>query len=265
MSVTTASRTRTPKTVDGEMLVRRYKQTGDDRLRNRVVREYMPLARKLARRYHRGREPLEDLEQVAYLGLVKAVDRFDPAHGNRFSSFAMPTITGELRRHFRDTGWAVHVPRGMQEASLEVAAATAHLSNEHGRAPTVSELAEATGLELEVVTDALHARSAQEARSLDQPLGGPDADARTIADTIGHDDERLDLIDHRVTVGPLLRALPERERRVLHLRFAEDMTQTQIAAVIGCSQMQVSRLLRRALARLSQVSDEPQPLPDARR
>lgn len=261
MTASTASRTVAAPLSDGEALLRRYKQTGDDRLRQRAVCEYMPLARKLARRYNRGREPLEDLEQVAYLGLVKAVDRFDPDHGNRFSSFAMPTISGELRRHFRDTGWAVHVPRGMQEAALDVAGATARLTNALGRAPSTHELAQETGLELETIADALHARSVQEARSLEQPLGGSDPDARTIADTLGDDDERLDLVDHRVTVAPLIRALPARERRVLRLRFAEDMTQTQIADAIGCSQMQVSRILRRAIARLSQVSDEPQRLP----
>jgi RNA polymerase sigma-B factor len=250
-----------PRRSDGETLVRRYHATGDRRLRQRAVGEYMPLARKLARRYHRGREPLEDLEQVAYLGLVKAVDRFDPRHGARFSSFAMPTITGELRRHFRDTGWAVHVPRAMQEATLELTKAAAALTELHGRAPTTGELARATGLDAEVVAEALHARGAQETWSLDRPIDVGSPDERTLGDAIGADDDAYDLVDHRVTVAPLLRRLPPREREVLQMRFSEDLTQTQIATRVGCSQMQVSRILRRAIATLSQVSDEPQPLP----
>ncbi len=246
---------------DGETLVRRYHATGDRRLRQRAVGEYMSLARKLARRYHRGREPLEDLEQVAYLGLVKAVDRFDPEHGARFSSFAMPTISGELRRHFRDTGWAVHVPRGTQEATLELTKATARLTERLGRAPTTGELAAATGLELETVSEALHARNVQETLSLDRPVDVGSPDERTLGDAIGGDDDGYDLVDHRVTVAPLIRALQPREREVLRLRFSEDLTQTQIAERVGCSQMQVSRILRRAISKLSQVSDEPQPLP----
>ena len=261
MSTMTQARGAAPSGSDGETLVRRYHATGDRRLRQRAVGEYMSLARKLARRYHRGREPLEDLEQVAYLGLMKAVDRFDPGHGTRFSSFAMPTITGELRRHFRDTGWAVHVPRGMQEAALELTKATAALTERHGRAPTTGELARETGLDAEVVAEALHARGVQETWSLDRPVDAGSPDERTLGDAIGADDDAYDLVDHRVTVAPLLRSLPRREREVLHLRFAEDLTQTQVAARIGCSQMQVSRILRRAIATLSQVSDEPQPLP----
>jgi len=245
---------------DGETLLRRYHETGDPRLRERASVEYMPLARRLARRFHRGREPLEDLEQVAYLGLVKAVERYDPGYGARFSSFAIPTISGELRRHFRDTTWRLHLPRGVQEAALDVARATDELGGRLGRAPTLGELAEATGLELEEVTEALHAREVQEVASLDQPCGGEDGE-RVVAETVGETDARFDLVDHLATVAPLIEALPERERRVLFLRFARDMTQTEIAEQVGCSQMQVSRLLRRAIARLSQVSDEPQPLP----
>jgi len=246
---------------DGEALLRRYHETKDPRLRELAAVEYMPLARRLARRFHRGREPLEDLEQVAYLGLVKAVERYDPAFGARFSSFAIPTISGELRRHFRDTTWRLHLPRGVQEAALDVARASDELAGTLGRAPTVGELAEATGLDVEEVTEALHARDVQEVASLDQPCGADDGSERTVAETVGAADDRYDLVDHLATVGPLVAALPERERRVLFLRFARDLTQTEIAEQVGCSQMQVSRLLRRAIARLSQVSDEPQPLP----
>jgi RNA polymerase sigma-B factor len=261
MSVVTAARPGARR-LDGEALVKRYHATGDPRLRDRAVEEYMSLARKLAKRYHRTREPLDDLLQVAYLGLVKAVDRYDPSVGTRFGSYAIPTISGELRRHFRDTTWALHVPRGVQEAALDVARTTAELSNRLGRAPTVNEIADETGLELEAVIEGIQARESQEIASLDQPRTS-DADAGSIADTLGHDDERFDLVDRSVTVAPLLRALPEREREVLRLRFAHDMTQTEIAVRVGCSQMQVSRLIRRAIARLSQVSDEPQALPGA--
>jgi RNA polymerase sigma-B factor len=251
---------RAPHREDGETLVRRYHETRDDRVRERAIGEYMPLARKLARRYHRGREPLEDLEQVAYVGLLKAVERFDPAYGSRFTSFALPTINGELRRHFRDATWALHAPRWVQEAVLEVTRATDRLANELGRAPTTGEIAAATGLDVEQVTEALVARSHQTTSSLDTPLG--DEEGQTVAETVGRDDDGYDLVDHRVTVAPLFAALPAREREVLRLRFDHDMTQTQIARRVGCSQMQVSRLLRRAIARLSQVSDEPQPLPE---
>lgn len=247
----------------GEQLLARHRRNPDPRLRERAIEQYMPLARRLAARYHRGQEPLDDLMQVAYVGLVKAVDRFDPSVGTRFSSFAIPTITGELRRHFRDTAWTLHVPRGVQEASLDVTKATGTLSHQLGRPPTISELADATGLDIEEVTEALHARSVQDLTSLDQPRAGGEEGDTTVAELVGDDDGRIDLVDHRVTVAPLIRALPEREREILFMRFARDMTQTEIAERVGCSQMQVSRLLRRAIARLSQVSDEPQAAPGA--
>lgn len=248
----------------GEELIARYRETGDPRAREQAISRYMPLARRLASRYHRGREPFDDLLQVAYLGLVKAVDRFDPAHGTRFSSFAIPTISGELRRFFRDTSWTLHVPRGVQEASLDVDRASAELTNRLGRPPTISQLSEATGLDHEQISEALHARAVQETASLDRPRGGGEEGDATIAEVIGHEDERLGLVDRLVTVAPLIRALPERDRRILFMRFAEDLTQTEIAERVGCSQMQVSRLLRRAIARLSVVADEPQPLPARR-
>lgn len=252
-SMTVQAPPRPRRRQDGDALVKRYHDSGDPRVRDDAVRQYMPLARRIAASFHRGREPLDDLTQVAYLGLVKAIDRFDPAVGTRFSSFAIPTISGELRRHFRDTSWTLHVPRGVQEASLDVARATSALSHEIGRAPTVGELAAATGLEAEDVTEALHARAVQETASLDQPRAGWDDGEPAIAELIGAEDTRIDLVDHRVSVAPLVRALPEREREILFLRFARDMTQTEIADRVGCSQMQVSRLLRRVIARLSQI------------
>jgi RNA polymerase sigma-B factor len=236
-----------------EQLIRRYRRTGDACWRERAIEAYMPLARRLAKRYHPGPEPLEDLLQVAYMGLVKAVDRFDPAAGTRFGAFAIPTITGELRRHFRDTTWSVHVPRGVQENVLRVRQATNDLSERLGRAPTVSELSQLTQLDAEQVVEALHARGAKETSSLDRPLpGGEEGDA-TFGDTVGQEDDGFDLVDHRATLAPLLRGLPQRDREMLFMRFAHDMTQSEIAARMGCSQMQVSRLLRRALERLSQA------------
>jgi RNA polymerase sigma-B factor len=242
----------------GEQLIATHRCTGEPRLREAAIERYMPLARRLAARYHRGQEPFDDLLQVAYVGLVKAVDRFDPSVGARFSSFAIPTITGELRRHFRDTSWNLHVPRGVQEAALDVAKASAELTHRLGRPPTVAELAARTRLDVEQVVEALQARAAQDVCSLDQPRGADDGDA-TLGELVGGEDERLDLVDHRVTVAPLIGALPQREREILFLRFAQDMTQSEIAQRVGCSQMQVSRLLRRAIGRLSQVSDEPLP------
>jgi RNA polymerase sigma-B factor len=270
MTVTDASHPRRhdaphrgPSRLSGEELLRRHRRHPDPRLRERVIEQYMPLAKRLAARYHRGQEPLDDLMQVAYVGLVKAVDRYDPSVGTRFSSFAIPTISGELRRHFRDTAWTLHVPRGVQEAALSVTRATSVLSHQLGRPPTISELAQATGLEIEEVAEALQARSAQDVTSLDQPRAGGEEGDTTVAELIGGEDGRIDLVDHRVTVAPLIRALPAREREILFMRFAEDMTQTEIAERVGCSQMQVSRLLRRAISRLSQVSDEPQAAPGA--
>jgi RNA polymerase sigma-B factor len=257
MPAPAAARRERPFDPSGEDLIARHRRTGDPRLREAAIERYMPLARRLARRYHHGREPFDDLVQVAYLGLVKAIDRFDPARGTRFSSFAVPTISGELRRYFRDATWTVHVPRGVQELALDVTTASATLTTRLGRAPTVRELAAELELELEHVADAMQARAAQDIASLDHPRGGGEDGDATLAELVGAEDDRLDLIDHQVAAAPLIRALPAREREILFLRFAHDLTQSEIAARVGCSQMQVSRLLRRAIARLSQVSDEP--------
>jgi len=246
----------------GEELIARYRRTGDRQMRTRAIERHMPLARRLAMRYHRRPDALDDLLQVAYLGLVKAVDRFDPDRGTRFSSFAIPTITGELRRHFRATAWSLHVPRALQEDVLVLRQASQRLGQRLGRAPTVRELAEHTGRDLEAVAEALDAHSVQATASLDQPRTTQEEGDATLAELIGREDDRLDLVEHQATVGPLIRALPERQREILFLRFACDMTQSEIAERIGCSQMQISRLLRRAIARLSQVSDMPQPLPE---
>lgn len=240
-----------PPRGDGQQLLALYRATNDPRARERAIEWYLPLARRLAARYHRGREPFDDLLQVACLGLVKAVERYDPARGTRFTSFAVPTINGELRRYFRATAWNLHVPRGVQEDALRVRDAAARLTDELGRAPRVSELSDATGLDAEAISEALHARAVQATASLDQPCGSSAEDGQTpLAEHVGDDDDGFDLAVDRVALGSLVRTLPPRERRVLFLRFARDMTQSEIAERMGCSQMQISRILRRTLAQL---------------
>ncbi len=230
---------------------------GDRQARETLIAEHLPLARALARRYRRGGEPLDDLVQVASLGLIKAVDRFDPERGHSFSTFAQPTIVGELLRHFRDTGWGVHVARGTQELALSVRSAAEAIEAETGRAPTPRQLAERTGASLEAVVEALGALSNRTALSLAAPTGGHDdggGSETTIADTLGSDDDGYDRAEARALLGSAVRCLPERERTILRLRFVDDLTQSEIAAEIGVSQMQISRLLRQSLERLAQIT-----------
>ncbi len=189
------------------------------------------------------------------MGLVKAVDRFDPERGVAFSSYAVPTILGELKRYFRDAGWAVHVPRGVQERAMQVDRAVKDLSGRLGRSPSVDEVSEHVNATVEEVLEAMEAGQAYEAVSLDAQRPSGDSDGNTFADSIGEEDERFDLVEYGATIAPTLQALPQRDQLVLHLRFAQDMTQSQIADRIGVSQMQVSRLIRRALARLRAVAD----------
>jgi RNA polymerase sigma-B factor len=222
-----------------------------------MVERHLGLARHLALRYSDSGEPLDDLFQVASLGLVNAVDRFDPTRGIAFTTFAVPTITGELKRHFRDRGWAIHVPRDLKEASLRVRRA---IADHHGeRPPTPGELAQATGLSLEGVLEALTVAGAQRALSLDVPASSDDeGGGSTLGDLLGDDDAELDRATDRTLLESLLRSVTPREREILRLRFAEDLTQSEIGARIGVSQMQVSRILRGALTRMrgaAHVSD----------
>jgi RNA polymerase sigma-B factor len=233
----------------------RYHRDGDVASRDELVERFLPLARQLARRYQRGNEPLDDLIQVASIGLVKAVDRYDPARGTAFSSYAVPTILGELKRYFRDSGWAVHVPRGMQERVMSVNQAIARLSRELGRSPTASEVAAEINETPELVLEAMEAAIAYDAVSLDTPRSGDEEEGDTYADTMGMIDERFELVEYKSAIGPTIRALPERDRLVLKLRFEDDLTQLEIAQRIGVSQMHVSRLIRRALKRLRTVAD----------
>jgi RNA polymerase sigma-B factor len=242
-----------PRTDSGELFVR-WQKHGDQRAREELVERFLPLARKLARRYAGPREPFEDLMQVASLGLVKAVDRFDTERGTAFSSFAVPTILGELKRYFRDLGWSVHVPRGAQELALKVEEAQQQLTTRTGRPPSVQDLALYLEMDIEDVLEALETASAHHSTSLDAPREDGEEESGSLADAFGEEDERYELIDASVTIAAAARQLSARERRVLVLRFVEDLTQTQIADQIGVSQMQVSRILRRALSRLRELT-----------
>jgi RNA polymerase sigma-B factor len=233
----------------------RWQQHGERGARDELVQRFLPLARKLARRYNGAREPFDDLLQVASLGLVKAVDRYDLERGTAFSSFAVPTILGELKRYFRDLGWAVHVPRGAQELAVKVEEAQQRLSTRTGHAPTVHELAQFLEIEVEDVLDALETARAHHASSLDAPHDDGEGESGSVVDSFGAEDPALLLADDRVTVDEAARQLSEREREVLRLRFVEDLTQTQIAARVGVSQMQISRILRRAVARLGELTE----------
>jgi RNA polymerase sigma-B factor len=247
------SATREPRLVPGvqadAQLFARHRQ-GDPTAREALVRRFLPLARSLARRYDRSSEPFEDLLQVASLGLLKALDRFDPAMGHPFASFAVPTILGEMRRHFRDAGWSVHVPRGSQERALKVRDAQERLANTQGRAPTVNELAQYLELDKGEVIDAMQAIQAYESLSLDAPRPGATDEATSYGDAMGEEDARYELVELDATVSAVMGRVPQRERQILHMRFVEDLTQTEIAERIGISQMQVSRLLRRSLDQL---------------
>ncbi|GAA3453576.1 RNA polymerase sigma factor SigF [Dactylosporangium matsuzakiense] len=222
------------------------------RVRDRVVEMYIPLARYLAQRFsHRG-EPVEDLIQVAHIGLLKAVDGFDPARGVPFTGYAIPGITGELKRHFRDKCWNIRVPRRTQETRLRINHVTEELTHSLGRSPTVADLAARLGVSEEEIIEGLDATHAYRTLSLDAPVGH-DGDAATgLADMIGHVDADIEQVELRETLRPLLAALPARDQRIVTLRFFGNLTQAQIAADLGVSQMHVSRLLRGALDRLRQ-------------
>jgi len=235
-------------------LLERYHRDGDLRARDELVEGLIPLARRIARRYQRGNEPLDDLLQVALLGLANAIERFDLERESAFSSFAIPTMLGELKRHFRDNGWAVHVPRGLQESVQRVERSIDELSRALGRVPSVGEIAEALDITEEDVLEALAAKTAHSAASL-EARRDTDDDGLCIADTLGAEDPAFELAEHRAALAPTLAILPERDREMLHLRFVEDLTQTEIADRMGISQMHVSRVLRRSLARLRTVAD----------
>ncbi|WP_410173617.1 SigB/SigF/SigG family RNA polymerase sigma factor [Frankia nepalensis] len=218
-------------------------------IRDQLVRMHLPLVEYLARRFRNRGEPLDDLVQVATIGLIKSVDRFDPERGVEFSTYATPTIVGEIKRHFRDKGWAIRVPRRLQELKLSLTKATSELSQSLGRSPTVAEIAAHLQMSEEEVLEGLESANAYSAVSLDAPDSGDD-EAPAVADTLGVQDESLEGVEYRESLKPLLEKLPPREKRILLLRFFGNMTQSQIATELGISQMHVSRLLARTLAQL---------------
>jgi len=218
-------------------------------IRDELVETHLPLVEYLARRFRNRGELHDDLVQVATIGLIKSVDRFDLERGVEFSTYATPTIVGEIKRHFRDKGWAIRVPRRLQELKLALAKATSELAQRNGRSPTVAELAGYLGMSEEDVLEGLESANAYSTVSLDTPEGG-DSDALAVADTLGVVDESLEGVEYRESLKPLLDRLPPREKRILLLRFFGNMTQSQIAAELGISQMHVSRLLARTLAQL---------------
>ncbi len=228
------------------VLLHRYHDQGDRTARDELAEEMVPLARALAGRYAGRGEPLDDLVQVACVGIMKAIDGFDVTREVRFSSYATPTVLGEIKRHFRDKTWALHVPRGTQELQLKVARVRDEMTNEMGRSPTVEELAERVDASLEDVLSAIQSGQAHRTRSFDEPAG----EDSTLAESLGDADPELGRAEIRVMLDDALHVLSDRDREILRLRFEKDMTQTEISRIIGVSQMQVSRLIRQALARL---------------
>jgi RNA polymerase sigma-B factor len=241
--------------VEPRELFLRWQRDQDRAARDELVHRFSPLARKLARRYTGANEPFDDLFQVASYGLLKALDRFDPERGVTFSSFAVPTIVGELKRYFRDLGWSAHVPRSAQELALKVQSAEDTLATSTGRSPTVHELAQYMELSIEQVLDGLEAAAAHHSASLEVPLDDGDGDPGTLADTLGVEDAGFALVENSATVAAAMNLLSAREQQVLMLRFFEERTQSEIAEVIGVSQMQISRILRRAITRLTELTD----------
>jgi RNA polymerase sigma-B factor len=236
-----------------QLFVELAKRPEDDptrtKMRDELVAMHMPLVEYLARRFRNRGEPLDDLVQVATIGLIKSIDRFDTERGVEFSTYATPTIVGEIKRHFRDKGWAIRVPRRLQELKLALTKTTGELSQQLGRSPTVAELAERLGMSEEEVLEGLESANAYAAVSLDAPESS-DEGGGAVSDTLGEYDEALDRVEYREALKPLLDELPVREKKILMLRFFGNMTQSQIATQLGISQMHVSRLLARTLAQL---------------
>jgi RNA polymerase sigma-B factor len=239
---------------DEASLLETYHSNQDVRARDELVERYLPLVRSLAKRYSYTSEPLEDLCQVGAIALCKAIDRYRPGSGASFKAYAVPTIVGELRRHFRDTGWALHIPRSLQERARAVGTAVNTLSTRLGRSPTIAEVAEFAGMTREDVIEGLDVRMAYDAASLDAKMREDDEDSGWLA-RLGADDDAFEMVEHQVVLEHTMRVLPERERMLLRLRFSEDLSQSDIAKRVGVSQMHVSRLLRRAVARLQAVAE----------
>lgn len=238
-----------------EVLFDLYSRERDGPARDELVERYTPFARKLALRYIHSREPLDDLVQVAYIGLLNAIERFDPGHGKKFTTFAAPTILGELKRYFRDKGWMVHVPRDLQERALAVSRRADELSAELGRSPTVDELAAAMGCTIEQAVEAIEAAENYQLTSLDAPVAPDEEDSCALTEMLGREDDGFELAEERQTLAASWATLTDLERQVLGLRLLHGLTQRQISRRIGYSQMHVSRLLRRSMNSLDGGSE----------
>ena len=250
-----------------KVLLRRYHEQGDLAARAQLIEQYMSLVRSLARRYSYRGEQLEDLVQIGAIGLIKAIDRFDVNRGVELTTYATPNIIGEIKRHFRDKGWAVRVPRGLQELNVQLSKLVEDLTVQNGRSPTVAELAKAAGVEEEAVLEALESGRAYSSLSLSTGSGGDEEGELDPLESLGTEEHQYEVSEDRAVLAPGFRVLDERERRILHLRFFDGLTQSQIAQQVGISQMHVSRLIRRSLEKIREeiAADDFEEAPAPRR
>jgi RNA polymerase sigma-B factor len=233
-----------------KVLLRRYHEQGDLQAREQLIEQYMSLVRSLARRYSYRGEQLDDLVQIGAIGLIKAIDRFDLSRGVELTTYATPNIIGEIKRHFRDRGWSVRVPRGLQELNVQLSKLVEQLTVQLSRSPTIPELAKAAGVEEEEVLEALESGRAYSSLSLSQGAGTEDGEEIDPLEMLGDVEHQYEVSEDRAVLAPGFKVLDDRERTILHLRFFEGLTQSQIAAQVGISQMHVSRLIRRALEKI---------------
>ena len=242
--------------IDDKILLRRYHEDGDLQAREQLIEQYMSLVRSLARRYSYRGEQLEDLVQIGAIGLIKAIDRFDLERGVELTTYATPNIIGEIKRHFRDKGWSVRVPRGLQELNVQLSRLVEQLTVQLGRSPTIPELAKAAGVEEEQVLEALESGRAYTSLSLSVGSGGGDDDDLDPLESIGTEEHQYEVSEDRAVLAPGFKVLDDRERKILQLRFFEGLTQSQIAQQVGISQMHVSRLIRRSLEKIRETIAE---------
>ena len=241
--------------IDDKILLRRYHEQGDLVAREQLIEQYMSLVRSLARRYSYRGEQLEDLVQIGAIGLIKAIDRFDVDRGVELTTYATPNIIGEIKRHFRDKGWSVRVPRGLQELNVQLSRLMEQLTVQLGRSPTIPELAKAAGVEEEQVLEALESGRAYSSLSLSVGGGGDDDDLDPL-ESLGTEEHQYEVSEDRAVLAPGFKVLDERERKILQLRFFDGLTQSQIAQQVGISQMHVSRLIRRSLEKIRETIAE---------
>jgi RNA polymerase sigma-B factor len=242
--------------IDDKILLRRYHEDGDLQAREQLIEQYMSLVRSLARRYSYRGEQLEDLVQIGAIGLIKAIDRFDLDRGVELTTYATPNIIGEIKRHFRDKGWSVRVPRGLQELNVQLSRLVEQLTVQLSRSPTIPELAKAAGVEEEEVLEALESGRAYTSLSLSVGGGAGDDDDLDPLESLGTEEHQYEVSEDRAVLAPGFKALDERERKILQLRFFEGLTQSQIAQQVGISQMHVSRLIRRSLEKIRETIAE---------